>query len=152
MLRLTVNRSRCTSCRFCESVCAFGHYRETLLRKSRIRVSQAAVEEPSYTINVCRQCSTCPPLKLCPTGALTRDPETGILHLDPQGCPSGCRICADACHLGAFHDGGDRLILCDLCGGDPECVRVCYTEALFLSEYQLTERGMGKRQVAEEVR
>jgi len=152
MQRLTVNRSRCTSCRFCESVCAFGHYSQTLLGKSRVRVSQEDIADPSFTINVCRQCALCLPLNICPTGALSRDPKTGILHLDDDQCPPECRLCVEACHLGAFHDEGECLILCDLCDGEPECVKVCYTEALFLSEYQLTERGMGGKRVAEGAR
>lgn len=142
MLRLTVNKSRCTGCRFCESVCAFGHFHEVSLGKARIRLRHEAIDEPSFNVNVCRQCAVCPPLGVCPTSALARDPQTGVLHLDPERCPSGCRRCVDACHLAAFHDGGDGLIMCDLCGGDPECVKVCYTEALFLSEYRLTARGM----------
>lgn len=143
MQRLTVNRSRCTGCRFCESACAFGHDREFSLTKARIRIGQEAIDDLGFNVNVCRQCSVCPPLDVCPTFALTRDPMTGVLHLDAARCPSGCRLCAEACHLGAFHDGGDGLIMCDLCDGDPECVKACYTEALFLSEYRLTDRGMG---------
>lgn len=145
MLRLTVSRSRCTGCRFCESACAFGHVRQAALTLARIRVGQEAIEEPAFAVEVCRQCSVCPPLEVCPTGALSRDPATGVLHLDPARCPEGCRLCAEACHPGAFHDGADGLILCDLCGGDPACVKACYTEALFLSEYRLTARGMGRR-------
>jgi Fe-S-cluster-containing hydrogenase component 2 len=145
MLRLTVNKSLCTGCRFCESVCASGHAPEFSLSHARIRIRHEAINELSFNVHVCRQCSVCPPLSACPTSALARDPDTGILHLDLARCPSGCRLCAEACHLGAFHDGGDGLILCDLCGGDPACVKVCYTEALFPSEYRLTARGMAKR-------
>jgi len=145
MLRLTVSKARCTGCRFCESACAFSHAQGYALREARIRIGQEAIDNFSFSVNVCRQCSVCPPLAVCPTGALTRDPDTGVLHLDPEQCPAGCRLCAQACHLGALHDGANGLILCDLCGGDPECVRVCYTEALFLSEYRLTERGLAKR-------
>jgi Fe-S-cluster-containing hydrogenase component 2 len=145
MLRLTVNKSLCTGCRFCESVCAFGHCHEYSLRKARIRIGQEAIDELRFNIDVCRQCAVCPPLGACPTSALARDPDTGVLHLDPERCPAGCRLCVEACHLGALHDGGNGLILCDLCGGDPECVKACYTEALFLSEYRLTERGLAKR-------
>lgn len=145
MLRLTVNRSRCTGCRFCESACVFGHDPDASLTKARIRIGQEAIETLAFAVEVCRQCSVCPPLAVCPTAALQRDADTGVLHLDPAQCPAGCRLCAEACHLGAFHDGGDGLVMCDLCGGDPECVKVCYTEALFLTQYRLTERGMAKR-------
>lgn len=150
MLRLTINKSRCTGCRFCESVCAFGHFTQTLLTRSRIQIRQEAVEDPTYAINVCRQCSVCHPLNVCPTGALSRDTQTGVLALDNDRCAPGCRLCVEACHLGAIHDPGDGLIVCDLCGGDPACVRVCYTEALFLSDYQLTARGMGRQALMEQ--
>jgi hypothetical protein len=36
--------------------------------------------------------------------------------------------------------------------GDPECVKVCYTEALFLSDYRLNERGLAKRAAERTVR
>jgi Fe-S-cluster-containing hydrogenase component 2 len=145
MLRLRVDRNKCTNCRFCESACTFTHYRQTVLKDSRIEIIQRAVEDQSYTINVCHQCSLCPPLDACPTSALTRDPRTGVVHLNAALCPPGCRLCVPACPLGAILEGTAGLILCDFCGGDPACVQVCYTEALFLREYALTARGLGKR-------
>ena len=145
MLRLTVNKSLCTGCRFCESVCASAHCHEYSLVKARIRIRQEAIDELWFNINVCRQCAVCPPLGVCPASALTRDPDTGVLHLDPERCPAGCRLCVEACHLGAFHDGSNGLSLCDLCGGDPQCVKACYTEALFLSVYRLAGRRPAER-------
>jgi|GEM_PF-701071 len=144
MLRLRVDRGKCTNCRFCESACAFTHTGQTVLKNSRIEVVQRAVEDQSYAIHVCHQCSLCPPLDVCPTGAMTRDTRTGIVHIDTAQCPPGCRLCVDACPLHAIWAGTEGLILCDFCGGDPECVKVCYTEALFVREYTLTPRGLGK--------
>jgi len=144
MLRLTPSRSRCTGCRFCESACVVSHGGGFALASARIRIGQEAIDALGFDVDVCRQCAVCPPLDVCPTGALQRDRATGVLHLDPAQCPAGCRLCAEACNLDAFHDGGDGLLLCDLCDGEPACVRACYTEALFLSEYRLGERGMGK--------
>jgi Fe-S-cluster-containing hydrogenase component 2 len=144
MLRLRVDRGKCTNCRFCESACAFTHTGQTVLKNSRIEILQRAVEDQSYAIHVCHQCSLCPPLDVCPTGALTRDPRTGVVHIETAKCPPGCRLCVDACPLHAIWAGTGGLILCDFCGGDPECVKVCYTEALFVREYTLTPRGLGK--------
>ena len=144
MLRLRVDKNKCTNCRFCESACTFTHYRQTVLKDSRIEIIQRAVEDQSYTVNVCHQCSLCPPLDVCPTSALTRDPRTGVVHLNGALCPPGCRLCVPACPLGAILDGTAGLILCDFCAGDPACVQVCYTEALFVREYTLTPRALGK--------
>lgn len=144
MLRLRVDKNKCTNCRFCELACAFTHYRRTVLKDSRIAIIQRAVEDQSYTINVCHQCSLCPPLDVCPAGALTRDARTGVVHLNGALCPPGCRLCVPACPLGAILEGTAGLILCDFCAGDPACVQVCYTEALFVREYALTPRGLGK--------
>ena len=36
--------------------------------------------------------------------------------------------------------------------GDAGCVKVCYTEALFLSDYRLTERGLARRAAETTVR
>ena len=39
---------------------------------------------------------------------------------------TGCKLCIKACPFGAIQVGPNREILkCDLCGGDPECVKYC---------------------------
>jgi Fe-S-cluster-containing hydrogenase component 2 len=42
----------------------------------------------------------------------------------------GCGICVDECRYDAIKITKQKAIICDLCWGDPECVKRCPTEAL----------------------
>jgi Fe-S-cluster-containing hydrogenase component 2 len=44
----------------------------------------------------------------------------------------GCKTCVDACTLGCIHFEGKRRVAakCDLCQGDPKCVKNCMAKAL----------------------
>ena len=44
----------------------------------------------------CQQCQDAPCVKVCPTGAAHRDPETGIVTMNPDKC-IGCALCATMC-------------------------------------------------------
>jgi Fe-S-cluster-containing hydrogenase component 2 len=47
---------------------------------------------------------------------------------------TGCRACVEACPYGVmFFDEDENFALkCDLCGGDPECVKNCAMGAIVL--------------------
>jgi len=65
-----------------------------------------------------------------------------VLVVYPQRC-TGCRLCEQWCswkHHGAVADGGYPL-LCDLCGGDPQCVKHCPEGALMYLEPDKLDRG-----------
>jgi len=70
-------------------------------------------------------------MAVCPVKALARDEGIGRVTIDYDLC-IGCRFCVAACPFGAM--GVDSLarkvIKCDLCDGDPTCVKFCETKAL----------------------
>jgi len=52
-------------------------------------------------------------------------------QIDEQRC-IGCKKCMEACPFGmiTIHPEGNRMLKCDLCDGQPQCVRFCETRAL----------------------
>ena len=84
----------------------------------------------------CMHCGDAPCLMACPTGALFRHDQTGIVDVKRDLC-IGCRSCALACPFGApkFTVNG-KMAKCDLCyariehGMMPACVHTCTTGAL----------------------
>ena len=76
------------------------------------------------------QCDESACAKVCPTGALVRN-ANGVVEHDAAKCLV-CKMCASACPLGniSYSPLKKKVIKCDLCGGDPMCVKFCPTGAI----------------------
>jgi len=136
MKKLKVNAERCTGCESCVLSCSFAHEDYFNLALSRILVDREA-EHAQFTPRVCVQCAEHPCVEVCPVGALSVEPSTGAIQLAEERCV-GCRRCVDACPYGGvrFHEERGLPLICDLCGGDPECVKACQMpKALEFVEY-----------------
>lgn len=135
--KLTVVPERCSGCRTCELACSIKHFGVNNPKKSAVRV---LVTYPHPVVRmpiVCSQCKKPPCEDACPVGAITR--TDGVVKLDEDTCIS-CFRCIEACPFGAVfaHDDCTFPIKCDMCDGDPECVKQCPKEALLLlPEYSL---------------
>jgi len=79
----------------------------------------------------CQQCADPPCMAVCPKKAITRDLDLARVVLDASLCV-GCKMCVAACPTGAmaFADEFGFPYKCELCDGEPECVRVCEKKAL----------------------
>lgn len=79
--------------------------------------------------HLCSQCMTYPCISSCPVQALSIDATTKAVIVDRSKCIS-CGKCINDCpgKIPFLHPGDNKATICDLCGGDPECVKVC-TEA-----------------------
>ncbi|MDI6823520.1 MAG: 4Fe-4S dicluster domain-containing protein [Bacillota bacterium] len=129
--RILVDPALCSGCRACEVACSFGH--EGVFGPGLARIRVVKVEEEGYDRPVvCHQCRRPPCAQACPTGALTRDEAAGRLRLDDAAC-IGCGACVEACPFGAMrlHPDTEQAMFCDLCGGDPACVKRCTPGAIF---------------------
>jgi carbon-monoxide dehydrogenase iron sulfur subunit len=130
---LQVDIEKCVGCHMCEVACSLKNTGRVQPSRSRIKVisyEKRGVYH-NYIPMVCQQCTTPLCVEACPTNALSRDTETGAIVVDDDACV-GCRVCIMVCPIGgvSIDPATDVAYKCDLCGGDPECVKYCYYEAL----------------------
>lgn len=116
---------RCSGCRRCMIACSLHHEGRIWPAASRIRVFMLipGVEIP----HLCAQCNDYPCVASCPVeGALTVSEVTGAVLVDREKC-IGCGKCIEACpgRIPFLHPGDKKAVICDLCDGDPECVKAC---------------------------
>ncbi len=125
---LVIDVGKCTGCRQCELACSFEHTGTFNPARSRIRVFDFH-ERGRFVPYTCTQCDQAWCMQVCPVGAISN--EDGVKIVDPAVCV-GCKVCTIACPFGAinYEPATGKVIKCDLCGGDPACVRVCPTEAI----------------------
>jgi Fe-S-cluster-containing hydrogenase component 2 len=127
--KLLVRPSLCVNCRICEMSCSFA--KTMMFNPSKARIWIHRNHEGIDIPMVCRHCNYPPCGKACPVGAIARDSENGIVRISPENC-IGCYECIEACLFGAIRvdPEGEQVFKCDLCGGDPECVKWCPTGAI----------------------
>ena len=79
-----------------------------------------------FHIDLCRQCPCPECLFACPTGAISVNSMTHARVIDAGKC-IGCQRCLKACpyDMITYDQVRGVCIKCDLCGGDPECVKQC---------------------------
>ena len=127
---LFVDPEKCTGCRVCESTCSIHH--EKVCNPARARVHVVKWETAGlYIPMVCLQCDSPICETVCPMRAIKRDPKTGAMLVDSALCV-GCRLCVQFCPFGGVEIDArtGKIMKCDLCGGEPICVKFCDPEAL----------------------
>lgn len=91
-----------------------------------------------YFVSVgCNHCTDPACVANCPTGAMQKDDETGVVWTDHEVC-IGCKTCQTACPYGAptYSEDDGFMLKCDMCaderslGRKPVCVAACPMRAL----------------------
>ena len=156
--------TRCTGCRTCEMACkdykdsSEGiHFRKVYdyeggaceLDADGICTSSAFVYHVSLG---CQHCNDPACVQVCPTGAMHKDAETGLVSVDAGKC-IGCGYCHMACPYNAPKVDREKghSVKCDGCaervaaGEKPVCVEACPARALDFGTIEemakLGERG-----------
>lgn len=129
-MRILVRSEICSGCRACTLACVAGHEGGFGSALSRIKVTKVETEGLDVP-SVCRLCHRPGCAAACPTGALVRDEVLGIVRLDEEECIA-CGACADGCPFGmvTMRSSDGLPLICDLCDGDPACVKRCAPGAI----------------------
>ena len=126
---ITVDKSLCAGCRTCEVVCSLFNSGVCAPELSRVQVKSDFLEI-DFIPNTCLQCINPLCIRACPVDAISIDGTTGARVIDEAMCIGCCR-CTEEC--GAYFDPprlrfdqvNQVVLKCDLCGGDPQCVKFC---------------------------
>jgi len=121
---------KCNGCNDCIEACAQIKAGTSDPAHSRISVVRD-LGENFFGLALCRQCGDPRCVMDCPSGALSKDEQTGVVRWDETKCVN-CQLCTLACSFAGitYNSHTNQVMKCDLCGGDPACVKACEAGAL----------------------
>ncbi len=119
----------CAGCRVCEAVCSLSHDGVVSPSLARTGITDYLKEGRRIEGYACKQCDTPECLLNCPLEAIYIDRKTGARVIDPGKC-KGCKLCIKSCPMypnsPIMYDADRKIcIKCDLCSGEPLCVKFC---------------------------
>ena len=118
-MRIRVDSKRCSGCHLCEMVCSLFHLGVMNTERSAIRIEKNDLETSMHRPIVCRQCRE----MKCLEGEEVDEKSEQGKFLWGTGRSERCPFHALTVFQGnTYH--------CDLCGGSPQCVRVCTPGAI----------------------
>lgn len=144
-----INQSLCTGCKACTVACKDKNNLDVGINFRRVY----SYEEGSYIQNpknaivhniksfyftiACNHCKTPACIPSCPTGAITKRKEDGVVIIDQKVC-QGTQLCVKACPYGGpqYNPKKFKTDKCDFCidlqekGEDPVCVSTCPMRAI----------------------
>ena len=159
------NQANCVGCKACQVACketyklpAENLYRKVLnYQNGSWEKDDAGCFVPKdvfgyFTSMACNHCVDPACVANCPTGAMQKDPDTGIVWTDHEVCIA-CGTCNTACPYGApqVNEETGYTVKCDMCadeialGRKPVCVAACPMRALDFGDYSelLAKYGEG---------
>lgn len=119
----------CTGCGCCALSCSGVHFKKFSYFLSAIRID--SIDEKNLKIRVCQMCVNAPCAEACLSGAIEK--YEGLVRINVEKC-IGCGKCVNECPFDAIFliSGIKKAFKCDLCGGEPECIKACMHKALRL--------------------
>jgi anaerobic dimethyl sulfoxide reductase subunit B len=150
-----INQSICQGCKACSVACKDKNNTEVGINFRRVYTKEEGsyIQQPnggilhnvkSYYFSIaCNHCKQPACLKSCPTGAIVKREEDGVVTIDQEIC-AGAQLCVSACPYGGpqYNKETFKSNKCNFCidlqekGEDPVCVATCPLGAI---EYGLIE-------------
>ncbi|MBN1105885.1 MAG: 4Fe-4S binding protein [Deltaproteobacteria bacterium] len=130
---LVFDPEKCTGCRTCEMICSAREEAFLSPASAGIRVIRDEEKGKAFAV-FCQHCRDPVCMDVCPTKAIQKGVD-GIVRIEGKACVH-CGLCAMACPEAAplVNPADGRIHKCDLCQGDPECVKHCPEGALVFSK------------------
>lgn len=139
---LVCEEQLCAGCMNCMFACTLNKEGVTCFDLARIQMNVHTQAEFHIAAQPCQQCADPQCMRYCPVKAITVDEQTGARVVDENKC-IGCKTCIDSCpyEIPRIRFDKEKKVAtkCDLCGGDPACVKMCPSGAL---QYITNEAGI----------
>ncbi len=131
MALLKLDVSKCTGCDICELACS-AVQEEVFNPKTACMRIHSYYGKDGLIIEgeFCDLCLKC--VEACPIESITLKDD--LLNVDQESCTE-CGLCVEACPKGIIHiSPSGKVLLCNQCGGSPQCVILCPHEAIYKEE------------------
>jgi len=118
----------CDGCNACMTACAQAKAGSDAIVNSRIQI---VADGTTFELALCRQCGDPKCVENCPAAALAKNDATGVIDWEETKCVD-CLLCTVGCAYGGIvrNSRAGHVVKCDMCGGDPACVKACDRGAL----------------------
>jgi carbon-monoxide dehydrogenase iron sulfur subunit len=148
MKRILIEPDKCDGCLNCSLACMQAH-RETpgtiydldLTDKRNETRNHIERLDGGYFPLFCRHCDDPKCVSACMSGAMAKDPITGLVTYDKGQCAS-CFMCVMNCPYGVLKPdtvSHEFVVKCDFCKDDdynPNCVAACPKKAITVGEVE----------------
>ena len=146
MRRIFIDADKCDGCKNCSVACMDAHRSDGLSDIYTLCLTDPASERRNFILRTpdgkykpifCRHCDEPMCAGSCMSGALQKDPETGLVLYDETKC-GACFMCVMNCPFGLPKPdrvSRTKVIKCDFCtnkDGEPSCVKACPKKAIWV--------------------
>ncbi|AKL94356.1 anaerobic dimethyl sulfoxide reductase chain B [Clostridium aceticum] len=134
------NMEKCSQCKSCVIACKDKNNLEVGANFRHVDAYEGGKFPNPWMYFISLSCNHCENpicVKNCPTGAMTKRIEDGIVYVNTDKC-AGCQRCVKSCPYGApqYRKELKKTSKCDMCyeltdaGEEPVCISACNMRAL----------------------